>query len=122
MTARNQRRQEAAKLEKHLADLNHQLAKLEQERVDTKRRLEALRQELTICPKCGRDRDFLADEGGFLAHVLEDPEDTELLTAGKPLFCPACGEVFLYQGAQKPTTASLKSLKKSAAAVKAESE
>src|ERR1041385_4666472 len=24
------------------------------------------------CPRCGRDHDFLTDNGGYLAHVLED--------------------------------------------------
>jgi ribosomal protein S27AE len=50
-----------------------------------------------MCPRCGRDRDFLTDADGYLAHVLEEPGDTELLAEGKPLFCPACGEVFLWK-------------------------
>lgn len=52
---------------------------------------------LVSCQKCGRDRDFLTDNGGYLAHVLEDPEDTEALQPGKPLFCPGCGDVFLFE-------------------------
>jgi ribosomal protein S27AE len=55
-----------------------------------------------VCPRCGRDRDFLTDADGYLAHVLEEPGDTELLTDGKPLFCPACGEVFLYAAPDGP--------------------
>jgi hypothetical protein len=52
---------------------------------------------LVSCLKCGRDRDFLTDNGGYLAHVLEDPQDVEALEPGKPLFCPGCGDVFLFE-------------------------
>jgi hypothetical protein len=59
-------------------------------------RASAAKAPLVACPKCGRDRDFMIDRGGFLGHVLEDADDVEDLEPGKPIFCPACGEVFLY--------------------------
>lgn len=89
-------RRRLAGLERRLKEIQDEVARLEGERVTTRTHLEALRRELTHCPKCGREEDFLTDGGGYLAHVLEEPDDTDLLTPGKPLFCPACGEVFLY--------------------------
>jgi ribosomal protein S27AE len=104
-------RAEAARLEQRLREIEEEIVRLEGERAMTKQHLEDLRRRLTICPKCGRDRDFLADADGVLVHVLEDPEDTDLLEAGKPLFCPKCGEVFLYAGSrsrQPPIKAALR--------------
>jgi hypothetical protein len=92
-------RAEVTQLERTLQQIDIQLGTLNKERKRTSERLEQLRRSLTICPKCGRDEDFLTDEGGVLIHVLEDAQDTDLLSANKPLYGPDCGEVFLYQPA-----------------------
>lgn len=93
---------ELEELERRLAALELRLDELARERESTQKRLAGVRAQLNHCPKCGRRRDFLTDEGGFLAHVLEDSQDTELLTPDKPLFCPDCGEVFLYRAPSVP--------------------
>lgn len=89
-------RSQLAELERQMAIIELEQEALESKRVGVQAELEHVRRQLTHCPKCGRDKDFLTDEGGVLIHVLEDPDDTELLSANKPLFCPNCGEVFLY--------------------------
>lgn len=88
--------QALVELERSLAEVEMELEEKQRERDEIQGRLQALRDAYNHCPRCGRDRDFLTDEGGYLAHVLEDPNDTELLDPGKPLYCPDCGEVFLY--------------------------
>jgi ribosomal protein S27AE len=87
---------ELGQLERRLHSIDEEMARLLKEKVDTQHHLERLRLQLTMCPKCGRDSDFLTDEGGVLIHVLEDARDTDLLSPGKPLYCPGCGDVFLY--------------------------
>ncbi len=101
------RREAVVRFEQRLAELELELEALEKERQMVQTELETLRRELTICPKCGRDKAFLTDEGGVLIHVLEDPDDTELLSPGKPLYCPTCGEVFLYAGPVPATPVKL---------------
>lgn len=96
-------------LRRRLIEINDQIKRLQKERdtvearlaVQAKQKAPAAKpaQAEVTCPKCGRDHDFLTDAGGYLAHVLEDPSDTDLLDSGKPLFCPACGEVFLFKKA-----------------------
>lgn len=103
--------QQALHQEQHLVDrlaeIERSIRRFQEERRRVLERLDNVRRvrrapvtttaRLDIhCPKCGRDRDFLADNGGYLGHVLEDPHDTENLEPGKPLFCPDCGEVFLF--------------------------
>lgn len=94
-------REEQSRLVKRLAEIESSLSRLQDERVETKRRLEEIRIQNTNCPKCGREKDFLTDDEGVLVHVLEDPDDVELLSPGKPLYCPACGDVFIYAGPAK---------------------
>lgn len=107
--------QQALHQEQHLSDrlteIERSMRRLQEERRRVVEKLAALRRTRTApvtvdarldvhCPKCGRDSDFLTDNGGYLGHVLEDPHDTENLEPGKPLFCPDCGEVFLFPRAQ----------------------
>lgn len=98
----SQRRAALREVERRLAEVNTDLLHLEKERSTLQQQVQDLRRSLTMCPKCGRAKDFLADEGGVLIHVLEEPDDTDLLVPGKPLFCPACGDVFLYNGPAPP--------------------
>lgn len=97
-----------ASLKDKLIELERNIARLERERDAIRTKLinyNMVRNQggkpkvipLVSCHKCGRDRDFLTDNGGYLARVLEDPEDTEALQPGKPLFCPGCGDVFLFE-------------------------
>lgn len=99
------RRDEAERLAKRLSETDAYLLRLQRERADAQRKLALLRAAEVTCPKCGRDHDFLTDEGGYLAHVLEDASDQELLSPGKPLYCPTCGEVFLYRGGARAVVA-----------------
>lgn len=100
------------KLKERLKEIDRSIERLQRERgiVEARlKQLDAARPKPTAkaapkapavrCPRCGRDRDFLTDNGGYLGHVLEDSADTDALEPGKPLFCPNCGEVFLYQPA-----------------------
>jgi predicted RNA-binding Zn-ribbon protein involved in translation (DUF1610 family) len=100
-----------SQLRRRLRDIDGEIARLTSDRKDLEARLKTMETQKSRskstkkkparstgveCPRCGRDRDFLTDADGYLAHVLEEPGDTEMLADGKPLFCPACGEVFLY--------------------------
>jgi hypothetical protein len=49
---------------------------------------------LPACPDCPRDHGFFADLGGVAYHVLEDDDDTDLLSEAANLLCPSCGAVF----------------------------
>ena len=94
-------------LRDRLKEIQRSITRLEKERATLEARLKqrsarganpkAPTAGAVSCPKCGRDRDFLTDNGGYLGHVLEDSQDTDALEPGKPLFCPACGDVFLYK-------------------------
>jgi hypothetical protein len=93
-------------LRARLAEIDRTVDRLRKEREIVESRLKRLEgprapkasaKPLVLCPKCGRDRDFMIDRGGYLGHVLEDPDDIEDLEPNKPIFCPACGEVFLFQ-------------------------
>lgn len=102
-----------SQIRRRIRDIGTEIDRLDRERDSLKKRVRELEKAQATrtkkarqvapstggvsCPRCGRDRDFLTDADGFLAHVLEEPEDTELLSSGKPLFCPACGDVFLYE-------------------------
>ncbi len=102
-----------SQVRRRIRDIDQEIERLDNQRDALKRRAKELEKAQSArtkkarrvapasggvaCPRCGRDHDFLTDADGFLAHVLEEPEDTELLTPGKPLFCPACGDVFLYE-------------------------
>src|ERR1051326_6662702 len=84
--ARNQ------ELRRRLRTLDQDLSRLQRERERLARELakHPNKAALVTCPSCGRDHDFLIDNGGYLAHVLEDEHDTEAFEPGKPLFCTDC--------------------------------
>lgn len=101
-----------SQLRQRLKEIERSIERLRREEALVARRLERIRSKKAAggtravpvsCPKCGRDRDFMVDRGGYLGHVLEDPDDVEDLEPGKPIFCPACGDVFLYARAAAPT-------------------
>jgi len=91
-----------AELERRLRELDAIGARLSLDRAHAVERLAQLRKEHLACAKCGHTDGFLTDAGGYLARVLEDPTDTEMLQPGKPLYCPECGEVTLWDPPRAP--------------------
>ena len=91
-------RAQQGQLRRRLKEVDQSVRRLQAERSAIEERLRRLNRDATVsCPKCGRASDFLTDNGGYLGHVLEDPADNETLEPGKPLYCPDCGDVFLYR-------------------------